>query len=167
MAQNKSIIVILGHTNDQQGQLSDIAKARLDLAIEVLRLHSHTSILLTGGFGEHFNQTHTPHAEYAAQYLLSQGVSHDLLIQPFVFSRNTIEDGQLAAPVLQQYHPNHILLVTSDFHMPRALFIFEHQCPGMKIHCFTALSPVSAEQYAALTAHENKRLSQLKNQGIV
>lgn len=94
-----SLIIILGHTNDLSGQLSEVACARLDKGLAVYRERPESRILLTGAFGEHFNQTSMPHAAYAKAYLLGQGLAESSIVEPFVMSGNTIEDGAKSKPM--------------------------------------------------------------------
>jgi len=72
---------------------------------------------------------HTP-AEYAAGFLKED--AHEL--EPFVSvcpfeEDSTITETLYVAKCLEQFHPQRILLVTSDFHTARALSIFAHRLP--------------------------------------
>ena len=64
-------IVILGHINDEEGNLSAIAMLRCDMALTascLLKKTHDVKILCTGGFGESFNTTRTSHAQHLQHY---------------------------------------------------------------------------------------------------
>jgi len=157
----KTLIVILGHANDLQGQLSPIAISRLDQGIQVLKDHPESAIVLTGGFGDHFNKTEKAHSFYAQQYLLSKAVTASK-IEPLILSSNTIEDGAQSRELINALDPNLILLVTSEFHVPRAEFIFKKTFPGKTIKTIAAVSPISTAELSRLGEHEMKQLAKLR-----
>ncbi len=60
------LLVVLGSPNDDDGRLSPRAVERLRGALREHRARPDLPILLTGGFGEHFNRSSPrPHAEHA------------------------------------------------------------------------------------------------------
>lgn len=73
------IIIVLGSPNDIKGNLSSIAIERCNKAYEEYTQHNDYMILLTGGYGEHFNKTDKPHAFYSSQYLTGKGIPKDKL----------------------------------------------------------------------------------------
>jgi len=160
----ENLIVILGHANDLQGKLSEIAISRLDAGVEVYHEEQRPSILLTGGFGEHFNQTKLAHAFYAKKYLSSNNILSESILNPFILSSNTIEDGLFAKPVIEDIAPKQVFLITSEFHMPRALFIFQRELRLMKIKGCPSHSPISPSILVELSAHESRQLSRLKQE---
>ncbi|MEZ4731490.1 MAG: ElyC/SanA/YdcF family protein [Caldilineaceae bacterium] len=84
------LIVILGSPNDDQGKLSAMAQGRVALGCQwyQARRAAGWKLLLTGGFGEHFNRTTHPHAYYLQQWLLAQGVPPQEILE-FVLSHHT------------------------------------------------------------------------------
>ncbi|WP_286272964.1 YdcF family protein [Thalassotalea hakodatensis] len=144
---------MLGAPNDNTGKLSVIAKSRCDKVLDVFQQNMTCHILCTGGFGEHFNTTTKPHAHYCQQYLQSKGVARSVFYQP-ALSRYTLEDALLAKPILEQHKIDHIILVTSDFHLERALLVFSHVLPNRVLSYHAAKSPMSRNERDALVAHE-------------
>jgi hypothetical protein len=67
------VLVILGPPNSPNGNLSSIAKNRLDLCFQIFL--KDDLILCTGGWGKHFNTSINPHAYYAKEYLLKKGIT--------------------------------------------------------------------------------------------
>ena len=65
-------ILILGAPNDKKGNLSLIAITRLTKGATELSLNPGFKILLTGGFGKHFNDTDQPHWKYAKDFLINK-----------------------------------------------------------------------------------------------
>src|SRR5689334_6629384 len=128
------LIVILGSPNDAQGKLSKMGQGRVGKGYEeYVRLSPmHWKILLTGGFGPHFNTTDKPNAYYAQQWLLARGVPPTDIVE-FAESRHTVEDAVLSRPIVEQYRAENLCIVTSDFHLPRVKFIFTNLLPTVNL----------------------------------
>jgi len=122
----KGCIFILGAPNDKEGNLSLIAKTRLMHGATVLSLNPGYKILLTGGFGKHFNDTNLPHWKYAKDFLIKElAVSPDSFLEECIESANSVEDVEKARPIFQKYNFDKIILVTSEFHLNRVKYIIE------------------------------------------
>ena len=157
------VVVVLGGPNDEQGNLSEIAKSRLYKGLEEYAKHPGYRMLLTGGFGPHFNTTAHPHAFYARAFLLTHGVAAED-IGPFVLSRNTVEDALLTKSIVRQLGVQDLIVVTSDFHLERARYLFARILGGYHLAFSSAVTPVSAEELAALHAHEAQALARLRTE---
>lgn len=161
------LIVILGAPNGDDGQLSTMAQGRVALGYHhyLARRAAGWQLLLTGGFGEHFNRTPLPHAYYLQQWLLVQGVPADEIVA-FVLSRHTGEDALLARPIVERHGVRQLLVVTSDFHLARAEFIFCAVFPTDRLEFVGAsyLPSCSPAEQARLVAHEARRLAELRDQ---
>jgi len=151
-------IVILGSPNDEKGKLLSIAIERCEQAFIEHQKIPLAKLLCTGGFGEQFNTTDTPHAQYIQQYLLNKNVPVDNFL-PQVMSRFTLEDALLSVPVIEQFNIDHIILVTSDFHMARAKYIFSMLMPNISLECAEALTNKTTEEMQRLSLHEKKALA--------
>ena len=71
-----------------------------------------------------------------ANLLAAQAVSAGVPCQCVVIedqAKNTVENALLCLPLLQQYNISHVVLVTSDYHMPRSRLLFELALNGTKI----------------------------------
>src|SRR6266536_4320288 len=71
---NLDVIVVLGASNDAQGGLTPTAVARAECALGEYCAREGSKMLITGGFGPHFNVGPEPHARYVRRYLVSRGV---------------------------------------------------------------------------------------------
>lgn len=119
-------ILILGAPNDKNGNLSLIAKTRLIQGAAELSLNPDFKILLTGGFGMHFNETNHPHWKYAKDFLIKElSISPNSFLDESIDSANTVEDVEKAKPIFQKYNFKKIILVTSEFHLKRVKYIVE------------------------------------------
>src|SRR6476620_229434 len=97
-------IMILGAPNDKNGNLSIIAKSRLKQGAKELSLNPGFKILLTGGFGQHFNETNCPHWHYAKDFLIEElSICPDSFLLEAIDSTNTVEDIEKAKPIFQKY----------------------------------------------------------------
>jgi uncharacterized SAM-binding protein YcdF (DUF218 family) len=120
------IIIILGSPNSKEGELYSVAKQRCEKGIREYLNHPTWKIVLTGGFGEHFNKSAKPHAYYLKKYLIERGITPGVIVDS-VMSTNTLEDALLTKPIILKYNVKDILVVTSDFHSDRAQYIFERE----------------------------------------
>lgn len=160
------LIIILGAPNDDDGHLSPMAQGRVALGYQLYqeRQAAGWRLLLTGGFGEHFNRTALPHAAYLQQWLLAHGVPPSDIVE-FVLSRHTGEDARLALPIVARLGVRHLLVVTSDFHLARAELIFRSVFPDDEIEFVGAayLPTCSPTEQERLVAHEAGRLAELRS----
>ena len=146
-------IVILGSPNDEQGNLFSIALERCRQALIEYKKRPNAKLLCTGGFGEHFNNTDIPHGQYTQQFLIESNIPQNNFL-PIALSRFTLEDAQLSLPILERHGIDHIVLITSDFHMPRAKFVFSQLFPKMSFDFSPAKTNKPQTELGKLLAHE-------------
>ena len=120
------LIIILGSPNSERGELFSIAKERCEQGLWESNCHPDYKILLTGGYGDHFNRSNKPHAYHMKEYLTAKGIPKDYFVE-FAESKNTLEDASLSKPIVQKYRVKHIIVITSDYHFDRAQFVFEKE----------------------------------------
>ena len=159
------IIIILGSPNSKEGELFSVAKERCEKGLQEYLNHPTWEIVLTGGFGEHFNVSEKPHAYYLNRYLIEQGVAPGVIVDS-VLSTNTLEDASLTKPIIVKYNVGDILVVTSDFHYDRARYIFEHEYSDTNIRIRFSLSKTDESSCGfdlkSQIAHEKNSLRELK-----
>ncbi len=164
----RRIIVVLGGTNARNGRLSPMSVRRLRVALGIFRARPHgAAFLLTGGFGDHFNVTARPHWTYAQRWLRRHGVPADRFL-PAAPSRHTPDDALLGARRLRRHPDAGLVLVTSDFHAPRARFLFRHHLGGRRFRvapspCLRRFRP---EHRRRLREHERRRLAEYRAAGL-
>ena len=165
MNQLEGLVVILGSPNDALGKLTEMGQRRVTKGYTAYlqRRAFGWKILLTGGFGAHFNTTAKPHAYYAQQLLLAWGVPAADIVE-FAESRHTVEDGTLTRQIVERYGVKNLLIVSSDFHMPRVQFIFKNILPTINLTFAEAeyLALCSLEEQERLHQHEARALEQLR-----
>ncbi len=159
------IIIILGSPNSKEGELFSVAKERCEKGLQEYLNHPTWEIVLTGGFGEHFNVSEKPHAYYLNRYLIEQGVAPGVIVDS-VLSTNTLEDASLTKPIIVKYNVGDILVVTSDFHYDRARYIFEREYSDTNIRICFSLSKTDESSCGfdlkSQIAHEKNSLRELK-----
>ena len=111
---------------DGVGQNSESATVRLGTA---LRLHRvlRLPMVLSGG---HLFEDMNTEACLDYRFLRACGVEDRYLIQEGR-SRNTAENAKYVKQIYQQHHFKKVILVTSAFHMPRAVALFQRE--GMNV----------------------------------
>ena len=124
--QVRGVIVVLGSPNSEAGELSTIAKERSELALAEYAKRPDWKFLLTGGYGAHFNTTDQPHAAYLKRHLVSRGIPAQEILE-FVESANTLQDASFSKPIVLKHGVPEILVVTSDYHVDRARYVFERE----------------------------------------
>ncbi len=157
----RGVLIVLGSPNDASGRLSSIALQRLGRAQTEHARHPDYPILLTGGFGAHFNQSERPHAEHARAFLVSQGVPRDAFLE-FALSSNTIEDASFSEPIVERIRPGCLVVITSDFHLPRARHVFDRVFGTLPVRYVGEPHRCSEEVRRRLVFHEEAALARLR-----
>jgi uncharacterized SAM-binding protein YcdF (DUF218 family) len=160
------LILVLGSPNDRQGNLSQMAQSRLEVCIKLYQEEA-AKIVLTGGFGKHFNTSPHPHAFYLRQYLLRAGIPEND-IAGLVESSHSVEDATLSKWIIDELKPEWIIVVTSDYHVMRAGIIFRAvYAPFDRFEIAGASSNlVDREVLQALKEHETVAVEDLTVNGV-
>lgn len=162
---NNGMIIVLGSPNSDEGKLFCVAKERCDRAYQLWHIHPEYKILLTGGFGDHFNTTPKPHAAYLKKYLLNLGIPENVFIE-FAESRNTIEDASFSKLLLIKYGVKDALIITSDYHSERAQYIFHDTFVGSGIQYQFSITNTNESicefDLKPIKRHEKEALIKLK-----
>jgi uncharacterized SAM-binding protein YcdF (DUF218 family) len=156
----QNIIVVLGSSNSDSGELSETAVNRLGKAVEFYNKNKDYGIICTGGFGEHFNTTSFPHAKYAADYLIKNGVPPDNILE-YVISSNTIEDALKTKSLIENLQVKNLVIITSDFHMKRAKLLFKKYLNDQNLTFIEARSTLDKDVLEKLKEHEQKAILKL------
>jgi uncharacterized SAM-binding protein YcdF (DUF218 family) len=154
-------LVVLGAPNDAQGVLSSLARERCDQALQMFAQHPEARVIPTGGWGPHFNTAPLPHGHYVRAYLEAHGVPAAAFLD-VVESRNTVEDARLCRPVVAAHGIRRLIVVTSDFHLPRAQFLFSREFPDLSLEFSAAPTDLPEAELAARIAHEQGALARLR-----
>jgi len=159
------MIVILGSPNSADGELYSVAKARCELALAEYARRPGWRILLTGGYGPHFNTTGQPHAAYLRDYLVERGFPAEAIVE-FAESATTLEDACLSKPIVLKYGAPQILVITSDYHLDRARYVFEREFAGTGVWIEFSVSETDVEtcefDLASQKQHEREALAKLR-----
>lgn len=162
----KKCIIVLGSPNDVQGNLSPIALSRLTVAKELYQVE-RSFVLCTGGFGPNFNVSKHPHALYAKNFLLANGIMPEDFLDS-VLSANTVEDAVLSLKQLNNLGIKEVFIVTSDYHLPRAKFIFNKLFENYQVSYHPADSQHLDESAKnQLISHELQALQGLEENGLI
>jgi uncharacterized SAM-binding protein YcdF (DUF218 family) len=159
------MIVVLGSVNSEEGELSSVGRERCAVALAEYRRRPGWKLLLTGGYGAHFNRTERPHAAYVRAYLVERGVPGEAIVE-FAESRNTVEDAALVKAIALKYGVQELVVVTSDYHLERARTLFERAFTGCGLEIAFLASETDEAAYPfdlqAQKKHEREALEQLK-----
>lgn len=113
------ILVVFGAPNSPGGELLSVAKSRADLCIRLAREMNQSKIVLTGGFGDHFNVSKNPHWQYVESYITKNGID-PARITGRLNTENTYSDiEQLQTFLSEKKYYGPLILITSEFHTAR------------------------------------------------
>ena len=160
-------IVQLGAPNDADGTLSAIARSRTQLTADIAKRHPDRSIVLTGGWGAHFNEAPEPHWFYVRLCLIEKYGIEPERIKRTIETSNSVEDAALLLPWVQQ--EDHLTIVTSDFHVERTRFVFScimGRTQGIHVEGAESLN-MSVNERKERDEHERKALAGMHLQGGV
>lgn len=155
------LLIVLGAPNDHLGNLSQIAEDRLACACHFYGANNDFKIICTGGFGPHFNTTDRPHYDYAKKYLTDRNVPAGAFLD-CPLSANTIEDFQMTRERVLEEKPDILVVITSDFHLPRARFLYDRIIGYPRVVFLPAPSALPPEQLSPLLEHEARALQKLQ-----
>lgn len=114
-AQDFKTILVLGSKIEPDGQPAPTTKDRLDTALTLAKKNPQAQVIVTG-----YRSSASPvsEAEGMATYLKAHGINSDRIIEEKK-ARNTVENFALS----QKYVHGKTLIVTSDFHLYRSLYL--------------------------------------------
>lgn len=121
-AENYDAIVVLGAQVKADGSLSLQLQWRLDAAFEAWQ-KNNTLIVTCGAQGD--NEP-APEALVMRDYLVGRGVAPEMILTDAT-SYNTRQNIRHAAELLRPYEAKKVLIVTSDYHLPRAMALAEDE----------------------------------------
>ena len=116
----RSSIIVLGQSLNRDGSTPPTMHPRVCIAAKLHDRHPEARLIVTGGDPAGTGKTE---ADVMAELLASAGVSRSSIVLEHE-AQNTVQNALLALPLVSR-DANVVHLVTSDFHMPRALYIFE------------------------------------------
>jgi len=147
------VIIVLGSPNDDEGNLSDMAISRCEQVVIEFDKNPNYKILCTGSFGEHFNKTEIPHAQYVKEHIQACGIPNSVFLD-FTLSRFTFEDATLSIPAFEKHQVKEAILVTSDFHMNRAKLLFTTIFPSVRFTFSASNTACNDAELQRLASHE-------------
>ena len=125
----QKIAIILGGGITPDGQLTQLSIQRLDAGMDVYKDKTVDMLLVLGGFKSTYLPNSIEFKETAAQkrstYLIAKGIPETSIIKVEA-GRDTIGEALACRDFLEGTFLHHIILVTSDKHMPRAAWIFQY-----------------------------------------
>lgn len=128
------IIVLGGTISSSRGQVrfTDGA-ARLTKAVALARLHPEARLVFSGGSAQLTGTVRRTEADDAAQFFAEMGIAPSRVVLENR-SRNTLENARETASLIAPKPGERWLLVTSAYHMPRAMGVFRKA--GLDVEAF-------------------------------
>jgi uncharacterized SAM-binding protein YcdF (DUF218 family) len=119
-----TFLIVLGAGIRRNGVVSTTLASRLDTAIMYLHSHPSANVIVSGGQGA---DEPIPESQAMANYLVARQINADRIFQESR-SSDTIENLRFSRQllILLGKDDQSIVLLTSDFHCARALFLARH-----------------------------------------
>jgi SH3-like domain-containing protein len=112
-------IVVFGCKLKEDGSCADALLSRMRCALKTMRLYKNVILIVSGG-NPRFGITES---QAMQNWFIEHGVPIEQIVQEDQ-SCDTLENIQNAVPLLQSLEHDHTILVTSAWHMQRALGLF-------------------------------------------
>ncbi|MDO8240982.1 MAG: YdcF family protein [Candidatus Moranbacteria bacterium] len=153
-------IIVLGGGRTNDGELTTLSKQRLDAGCKLYHEGAAPKIFALGGaFSTYspdaiqFTQTG---AEQKSAYMIERGVDSEDIIK-VVGGRDTIGEAFVSRDTAKELNFKKLLLVTSDKHMERAMFIFNrifgsaYVIESEEVPCGEILNAEEEKEYLQVT----------------
>ncbi|QCY13193.1 YdcF family protein [Pseudomonas sp. MPC6] len=161
----KKPVFILASPNSADGELSPMSIGRIERAVQLQQMQPDVVLLATGGFGDHFNMSNTPHRELVHQCLFIRGAAIDRATPADLLSANTVEDVWMIIAFARKRGCADYGVVTSSSHLKRCRYIFECLDPTARVDFFAADDSTNPDD--AIGKHEVVAMERLVAQGGV
>ena len=121
-------ILVFGHLVKKDDSLSEEQILRLDAGIDLLNKKKAKNIIMSGGFGDHFNKTKKSLAYHMKEYALKKGVPNKSIVLEEK-SYDTVDNIIFSKILLKRHDWKSLFLVSSKYHMPRIKMICKFIMP--------------------------------------
>ena len=158
-------VFILGAPNDVDGRLSLTSLARIDTAERLYRDDPKIRVVVTGGYGAHFNRAQRPHRVYVGDELGRRGIVIEEVPDDLMASANTVQDALSIESFVEAKGLSAFEVITSAFHVARCHFIFDCVFTSARVALHSAADP--ADLMPSVVEHEARALADLVAQGGV
>lgn len=117
-------IVVLGYMLSADGGMQAELFGRLKLALEAANQYPNALIVCTGG-GTALDHPNITEADQMRRWLIGQGIDRERIIAENR-SYSTNHNAENTLKILREQHPQvtTLLMVTSDYHLPRSTLLF-------------------------------------------
>ena len=119
------VILIFGHLVDKNGNLSKEQILRIKKGTELFKKKEAKYLMVSGGFGKHFNQTNKSLGWYMKKFSIKQGINPKKI---FIESKSfeTIDNIIFSKRIIDRKKWKSIILVSSRYHIPRIKMICKY-----------------------------------------
>lgn len=162
MKKQYDAIIVLGGGRDNSGDLTPLSTQRLDRGVELFRHGTAPKIFALGGY----KSTYSPQAitfgrtgaDLRSEYLQKLGVPADSVVL-VENGKDTIGEAFASREIAKGKGVKSLLVVTSDKHMERSLFIFrrifglDFQIDGSDVPCGDLLNSDEEKEYLGVVKH--------------
>ena len=164
----KNLIIVLGHENNEKGKLSSTAENRAITASKIAKEELREyKIIPTGGFGDYFNESSTPHGKILANRIEKEGINKENILS-HTNTSGTKQDAYLSLKRIKEIgEAEKVYIVTSKFHMDRVKLIFSRVLQEYDLIFRESPNPsFESEVIKEKIEHEKKRIKEFKKNWV-
>lgn len=138
------VVVVLANLMDRDGTLNEETRGRLELGCETARVRGAAEVMFMGW--AYREDSDLPISEAMESEAIRRGLCEGTRMLCNRLSRDTVGDGVFSALsyAADKVSPD-LIVVTSDYHVPRVREIFEFVW-GRQVEVFGAVTPVSEDK---------------------
>lgn len=117
-------IILLSYILKPDGTLAEIAKERVDAALELFAKNKYDKIIISGGTSGFEKEKTVSESEALKEYLTVNRIDENLIINEEK-SKDTIGNAIFTKKIIDKEKMRNITVITSDFHFERAKYVFD------------------------------------------
>ena len=155
-------IVVLGGTNDIEGNLNLFTKDRCIYANSILDNKKKYIIHFSGGFNKKFNKTNDSHSNICKKYFLTLNNIDEKYIYLHEENNNTVDEAINFGNYFKQNSYKEIIIITNDWHYKRVKYLFDKVFNFYKIKNYKIIGLESKSDTELIEKEEAKKIEQLK-----
>ncbi len=164
----KDVIIVLAGGINNDGSLPDLPRKRVEKGVELYKNKVAPKIIMTGKYGFWLDYTKEipprSEAEAMEEYAESLDVPTEDIITEET-SKDTVGNAYFTKiDILEKNNWKNVIVVTSEFHLPRTKFIFDIILGSeYSIEYFSSDDGLSVEERKVAASKEEKTIQVLKN----
>ena len=155
-------VVVLGGSNDIEGNLNIFTKDRCNKAKLILNKEKEYKIHFSGGFNKKFNKTNISHSIICKNYFSTINKIDEKFIFLHEENNNTVDEAIHFGNYFKKNDYKEIIIITNDWHYKRVKYLFDKVFNCYEIKNYRIIGVESTSDIKLIEKEEAKKIEQLK-----